>query len=152
MEGRVALENFKDMNKPRDSKDSSNFVFKCHRDAQRNMNKTNTAIYAVNDIAFHRFNTLATAGSDGLICMWDKDARHRLGMYDRFKVGQAEHLPVTSCKFSPRGDLLFYALSYDWSMGAKPCDHRGNPIPCNDRRRVMVHSLDPSEVKPKSGR
>lgn len=41
--------------------------------------------------------------------------RNRLRALEKFK-GKC---PVTCTTFSSRGDLLFYAMSYDWSKGAE---------------------------------
>ena len=44
-----------------------------------------------------------------------------LGIYQDFKYGSnTYHNPITSAKISPQDNLLFYSMSYDWSMGANP--------------------------------
>ena len=41
--------------------------------------KDQTLVYSVNDITFHPVHgTFSTAGSDGTVNFWDKDARTRL--------------------------------------------------------------------------
>jgi hypothetical protein len=55
--------------------------------------------------------------------------RQRLAIYEKFK----RQIPITSVKFSPRGDQMFYALSYDWSRGAE----NNNP---SVRTFVVVHT------------
>jgi mRNA export factor len=58
---------------------SSNFSFRCHRKDPPVGSKENTQVFAVNDIVFNKqHGTFATAGSDGTITYWDKDARTRL--------------------------------------------------------------------------
>ena len=58
---------------------SSNFSFKCHRKDQAPNVKDQTLVYSVNDITFHPVHgTFSTAGADGTVNFWDKDARTRL--------------------------------------------------------------------------
>jgi mRNA export factor len=55
-----------------------NYSFKCHREDQ-NGSKNQQAVYAVNAISFHqKYGTFSTAGADGIINFWDKDAKVRL--------------------------------------------------------------------------
>ena len=58
-------------------------------------------MYSVNSIAFHKYGTFATAGSDGNFHFWDKDSRQRLKVFD---LKQGNTIPV--CKFSPDGGLF----------------------------------------------
>lgn len=55
----------------------------------------------MNSIAFHKYGTFATAGSDGNFHFWDKDSRQRLKAFD---LKQGNTIPV--CKFSPDGGLF----------------------------------------------
>ncbi|CAD7930995.1 unnamed protein product [Amoebophrya sp. A25] len=108
---------------------TKNFAFKCHRN--------NDEIYAVNSISFHpTFGTFATSGSDGVFTFWDKDNRQRLKQFN--SVGS----PITASGFSPNGQLFAYACSYDWSKGHE----HNNP---NLQRKVFLHRLEESEIKPK---
>lgn len=70
--------------------------FFCHR-----KQGTQSAVYSVNSIAFHKYGTFATAGSDGHFHFWDKDSRQRLKAFD---PKQSSTIPV--CKFSPDGGLF----------------------------------------------
>eukprot|EP00757_Euglenozoa_sp_SAG-D1_P024928 gene24928-1625_t len=46
---------------------------------------------------------------------WDKDNRQRL---KEFRKANAEpQMPIPAAKFNARGNLVAYALSYDWSKG-----------------------------------
>lgn len=64
----------------------------------------------MNDIAFHpSYGTLATVGSDGRISFWDKDARTKLKTSDPLPA------PVTRCVIHPSGQMMAYAIGYDWS-------------------------------------
>ncbi|EPB75930.1 hypothetical protein ANCCEY_04991 [Ancylostoma ceylanicum] len=64
----------------------------------------------VNDIVFHpQHNTLVTIGSDGRYSMWDKDARTKL------KTSDAAPLPLTCAAIHASGQVMAYAIGYDWS-------------------------------------
>jgi len=137
IEGRIALENFDELqNKPllatnpAQKPPTKNFAFKCHREAGD--------VYCVNAIHFHQYNTFASAGSDGVLSFWDKEARHRLANLEMLK----KQTPLVDLKFDPTGAVLFYATSYDWSKGAENNDPK---IGAN----IYAHTLLPTEVQPK---
>ncbi|KAJ1927042.1 RNA export factor gle2, partial [Linderina macrospora] len=70
IEGRVGVQYIDDKNKDR------NFSFKCHR---TNEDPLSTGVHAVNSMSQHPVTgTFCTAGSDGSIVFWDKDARQKL--------------------------------------------------------------------------
>jgi mRNA export factor len=113
---------------------SSNFSFKCHRDAPQS-NVTN--VHAVNDISFHPLHgTFSTAGSDGTFHFWDKDAKHRLKGYPQ--VGGS----ITATTFNKTGNIFAYSISYDWSKG-----FQGNSP--NYPNKVMLHPVQGDECKPR---
>eukprot|EP00931_Biecheleriopsis_adriatica_P039036 TRINITY_DN22318_c0_g1_i2.p1 TRINITY_DN22318_c0_g1~~TRINITY_DN22318_c0_g1_i2.p1 ORF type:complete len:152 (-),score=18.23 TRINITY_DN22318_c0_g1_i2:72-527(-) len=110
---------------------SKNFAFKCHR--------TQSEIYAVNDIDFHpTMGTFATAGGDGTFVFWDKENRQRL------KAFNSCNYPITAGKFNAPGDMYAYAVSYDWSKGH---EHNHPSLP----KGVLVHKVQAAEVTPKQG-
>lgn len=114
--------------------DSSNFSFKCHRDAPAN---NTTSVYAVNDISFHPVHgTFSTAGSDGTFHFWDKDAKHRLKGYPN--VGG----PITATTFNRNGNIFAYAVSYDWAKGYQ-ANTQQQPI------KLMLHPVMADECKPR---
>lgn len=129
IEGRVAIQ-YVDAPNPKD-----NFTFKCHRSAE--LINGFQEIYAVNDIAFHpTYGTLATVGSDGRISFWDKDARTKL------KTSDALPAPVTRAVIHGSGQMMAYAIGYDWSKG-----HEGyNPSAAGSK--IFLHACD-EEMKPK---
>ncbi len=114
---------------------SPNFAFKCHRD-KRSDGGSNVSM--VNCIAFHNNNTFCTGGSDGIINFWDKEAKHRLKALEKHK----NRCPVSALCFAPRGNVLFYALSYDWSKGA---ENNNASYGVN----IYGHICQDDEVKPK---
>lgn len=140
IEGRLAIENFTELGKKMTGNvKTGNFVFKCHRNKLQD--KTSD-IFPVNDISFTHLNTFSTVGADGVINFWDKDQRHRLRSYERFK-GQSQ---ITCSSFSPTGNLFVYALSYDWSMGAE--HNKASEVSNN----VMIHQNTPVEIQPKDAK
>jgi len=110
IEGRAAIE-------PADSSPANvkyKFTFKCHRTPTTNSDLPGKPhdIYSVNAIKFHPvYGTLATVGSDGKFCFWDKDARTKL------KGSEQLDNTITCCDFNNTGSLFAYASSYDWSKG-----------------------------------
>lgn len=110
---------------------TKNFCYKCHRwDAD---------VFSVNALHFSPMNTFTSIGSDGVICFWDKEAKHKLATLDMYKRA----CPGTDIKFSPNGQMLFYALSYDWSRGATGNDPKlGN--------NIYIHTVQPVEIVPKA--
>ncbi|KZV90570.1 WD40 repeat-like protein [Exidia glandulosa HHB12029] len=126
IEGRVAIQYVED----KDS--SSNFSFKCHRKDQA---KDQTLVYSVNDISFHQgYGTFSTAGADGTINFWDKDARSRIKPFD------AAPGPISATCFNRNGNIFAYAVSYDWSKG-----HSG--MVAGHPNKIMLHPCKDDEVK-----
>lgn len=112
---------------------SNDFAFKCHREGN--------SAWAVNSISFHPVHgTFATAGSDGGICFWDKDARQRLKSF----VKDADGNSATSTCFSADGTLFAYAYGYDWSKGANQLKAKGS--------QIGIHQCDDSETRPRARR
>jgi len=129
IEGRVAIQYFEE-------KDSgSNFSFRCHRKDPPSGSKEPVQVFAVNDIVFHQQQgTFATAGSDGTVTYWDKDARTRLKSFD------AVPGPIVSTGFSRLGNIYGYAVSYDWSKGY------GGMV-AGHVNKVMLHAVKEEEVR-----
>jgi mRNA export factor len=113
IEGRVAIHHIDE------SKTSSNFAFKCHRD--------NNNIHSVNSLSFHPvYGTFCTAGSDGYIHFWDKDSRQRLESTS--SLGNS----IVTTTFNQNGTLFAYALCYDWSKVSQLSFH------CRDTN-TLIH-------------
>ncbi|KAF7312176.1 Poly + rna export protein [Mycena indigotica] len=144
VEGRVAIQYVEEKDSRQDlekrttnahSIRSSNFSFKCHRRDSTPNTKDGSLVYAINDISFHPVHgTFSTAGSDGGIHLWDKDARNRL------KTFETAPGPVSATAFNRNGSIFAYSISYDWSKG-----HAGmTPGHVN---RLMLHACKDDEVK-----
>ncbi|KAJ1971387.1 RNA export factor gle2 [Dimargaris xerosporica] len=123
IEGRVAIQYIQ-------TKDQgNNFTFRCHRDRNN--------IYAVNDMSVHpTYGTFSTAGSDGLIHIWDKGSKQRLKSFDN--VGGT--VPCTA--FNRNGSIFAYAVSYDWSKG-----HQN--IPAGNPCKIFLHPVQDEDAKPR---
>ena len=95
----------------------------------------------MNAIAFASRNAyaFATGGSDGNIVMWDKDGKNRLTVLDKFE----KQTTISALTFNPMNNLLFYAHSYEWSMG------QHSPL-VQSRNEIWIHPVDPSEITRKS--
>ncbi|KDQ59375.1 hypothetical protein JAAARDRAFT_34097 [Jaapia argillacea MUCL 33604] len=116
---------------------SKNFTFRCHRREKAPNMKDQSLVFAVNDLAFHPVQgTLSSCGSDGVINIWDTDARVRVKNFDPCPG------PVSATCFNRNGTILAYAVSYDWSKG-----HSGmTPGHVN---KLMLHACKDDEVKKK---
>jgi len=133
IEGRVSMQYVED------NRASSNYSFRCHRRDQAPNVKDTSLVYSVNDIDFHPQATSAfsTAGSDGVVSFWDRDARVRLKTFDPAPA------PISCSCFNPQGTLFAYAVSYDWHKG-----HTGY-VP-NQPNKVMIHSVKEDDIKKKN--
>ncbi|KAG0085705.1 Poly(A)+ RNA export protein rae1 [Podila epicladia] len=125
VEGRTLVEYAQDKDQSR------KFGFKCHR--------ARDDVYAVNSISFHPVHgTFGTAGSDGSVVFWDKDAKQKIGNGSIPK----QDAPITATAFNSTGSIYTYAVSYDWSKG-----YAGAPKNHNDT--IKLASFAPNDLKPK---
>lgn len=123
--------------------------------------KDQTLVYAVNDINFHPVHgTFSTAGSDGTVNFWDKDARTRLKSkllirllkylsscvhYFMYKAFDPAPGPISCSAFNRSGSIFAYAVSYDWSKGHSGMT-QGHP------NKIMLHACKDEEVKKRTAR
>lgn len=111
------------------SKVDQSYSFFCHRDKQGNSK-------AVNAIRFHQQSgAFCTASNDGMVHFWDKDRRDRAPMRRFQKMGQA----VCDVDFSSDGNMLAYAVGYDWIQGSAG---RSNM----ESTYVVLHSIEDGEL------
>ncbi|KAH6905730.1 WD40 repeat-containing protein [Coprinopsis sp. MPI-PUGE-AT-0042] len=88
VEGRIAVE--------------QKYAFKCHR-------QTVDHVWPVNCLAFcPRYNTFASAGSDGTVSVWDFKVKKRLRQYPEYPN------PVSAIGFSCDGSKLAVVFLCDW--------------------------------------
>ncbi len=59
----------------------------------------------------HRYNTFASAGSDGTVSIWDHKSKKRLRQYPKY------HSPVPAIAFNNDGTKLAVGVSYTWEEG-----------------------------------
>ena len=86
------------------------FGFKAHRQQVDGA----TCLCPVNALAYHPvLKTFATAGSDGVIAIWQGETQKRVG------ITPAYHTAVSSLDISADGELVCVALSYGDELGAK---------------------------------
>lgn len=136
IEGRCMIEYFDELGK-KSPEAKRNFIFKCHR--VKHATDPAQDIYGVNAVAFTNRNTFATGGSDGNIVIWDKDQKSRLTTLDKFE----KQTTISALTFNPMSNLLFYAHSYDWSMG------QHSPL-VNTMNQIWIHPVDPAEITSKT--
>ena len=92
------------------------FSFKCHRyNNGRTPSCTDNVIdvYSVNVVRFNeKYQSFATGGDDGYICVYDKNARAKIQQFKK-------SLPITSIDFDKTGDIMVYSSGYNWNKGYK---------------------------------
>ena len=125
VEGRCSINSVSDIDA--NNKDR-NFEYKSHRSADE--------IYPVHAVDFHPTGVFLTAGGDGNIIIWHMETKSRI------KGFNSTNYPVTAAKFSTQGDLLAYAVGYDWAKG-----HEGGT---NVPVKLFVHKLQEVDIKSRS--
>ena len=95
-------------------------------------------INPINVMKFFPTGTFMTAGADGVYIMWDKDQKSRLQ-----KPNPAAHLPITAATFNSSGNILAYALGYDWGQGHEYFD----PNNQQHKPQIMLHRLNEADYQ-----
>jgi mRNA export factor len=130
VEGRTTIKFFQEVG------NSKTFTFKCHRKKAANGSQDQEA-YSVNSICFHPRGTFATAGADGSIAFWDYNAKQRLKEHAGLSDG------IAAAAMSQSGDMLAYAVAYDWNMGPRQTG-------AGNAGGVFLHRCADSETAPKN--
>lgn len=114
-------------------KNSSKMTFKCHKLEE---SSTMNVLFPVHSIGFHPNSKgfVYTAGGDGVLNFWDQDAKNKI------KTLNFKGVPVNKVKISDDGQLMAYALGYDWQKGIWGMDPQMKP-------RVYVHIMMENELK-----
>ncbi|OLY80480.1 Poly(A)+ RNA export protein [Smittium mucronatum] len=124
IEGRVGIQYLQD------TEPKKSFSYKAHREKEN--------FFPTNSVCFNPvFGSLLTAGSDGNMITWDKDAKSRL------KSFPSANIPITSTCFNKTGNILAYSVGYDWSKGLQGSNQ-------TEKRTIFLHSVKEAEVKTKS--
>ncbi|TVY65723.1 Mitotic checkpoint protein BUB3.1 [Lachnellula suecica] len=96
IEGRVAVEWFDSSQESQDRK----YAFKCHRQPDPSGDGTDV-VYPVNALAFNPVHgTFASGGGDGIVALWDANAKRRIRQYQRYPAS------VAALCFSSNGKYL----------------------------------------------
>jgi mRNA export factor len=135
VDGRVGIQVFSQLGKTGTGPGNLNFAFKCHRHKRPD---GVADAFPVNVLTFNRYNTLLTGGSDGTMTVWCKDSKASVVSYPKYKGV----LPVTAAVYNSQATMLFYALSYDWSMGV---ESKYTPM----GSQILGHVCPENETKPK---
>jgi cell cycle arrest protein BUB3 len=124
-EGRVGIDYI-------DSTEQNNsYAFKCHRKKENE----NEIAYPVHALSFHPiYGTFVTGAGDGNVYFWDAKARKRIAAIGPYNNS------ITALNFSPNGNYLAIAASYDFTGGDK--DHVPDTI--------IIRNITDAEVKPKT--
>ena len=95
-------------------KNPKDFSFKLHQESHDIQGRQVVDVFTVNDITTNlKYNTVATAGSNGQYSTWDIDARMN------FKNSMRQFMPLTNICFSDDGVFLAMAYGEDYSMGGQ---------------------------------
>ncbi|EIN08222.1 WD40 repeat-like protein [Punctularia strigosozonata HHB-11173 SS5] len=104
VEGRIAVEYFD----PSPEMQQKKYAFKSHRQTIDDVDH----VWPVNALAFHpTYNTLASAGGDGTVSMWNHELKKRIRQYNKYNSS------VSSVAFNSDGTKMAVATSYGWEAG-----------------------------------
>lgn len=125
VEGRVSVDFFEQVGRK--------FSFKCHRKKVAGVEH----IYPVNDFAFHPiYNTFASGGCDGSVCMWDWENKKRLVVIGQYTTS------IAALDFNHDGSLLAIAASYTFEEGVEGLEK----APAD---QIYIRTVSESDAKPR---
>jgi cell cycle arrest protein BUB3 len=131
IEGRVAVEWFD----PSTESQARKYAFKCHR--QPNADESVDIVYPVNALAFHPIHgTFASGGGDGIVALWDANAKRRTRQYQKYPTS------VAALAFSSNGKYLAIGVCPGFENGQEKYTGEG-------ATHVYVRELGENEAKPK---
>eukprot|EP00754_Rhynchopus_humris_P005442 Rhum_TRINITY_DN12716_c0_g1::Rhum_TRINITY_DN12716_c0_g1_i2::g.53964::m.53964/K14298/RAE1, GLE2; mRNA export factor len=90
------------------------FSFRCHKEAGVAGQPDN--LFSVNAVSFHPTGTFATAGSNGVVSIWNAQDRKKISNIISSKDPQGRNT-ISAGKFDSYGSMYGYASSYDWTKG-----------------------------------
>ncbi|TXT04368.1 hypothetical protein VHUM_04135 [Vanrija humicola] len=100
IEGRIAVEYFD----PDPAAQAAKYAFRAHRAAVDGVEQ----VYPINALAYHPIhNTFASGGSDGVLSIWDHNAKKRMRLYPKYPTA------ISALAFSPDGSKLAIGVSYE---------------------------------------
>ena len=129
IEGRVAVEWFEDSVESQARK----YAFKCHRQPEAD----GEIVYPVNSLAFNPVHgTFASAGGDGVVALWDAEAKRRLKQYQKFTNN------VAAVDFSIDGKYLAVGVCPGFETGKEDYNAQG-------QSQIFIRELGANEAKGK---
>ncbi|WOO86141.1 Mitotic checkpoint protein BUB3 [Vanrija pseudolonga] len=100
IEGRIAVEYFD----PDPAAQAAKYAFRAHRATVDGVEQ----VYPINALAYHPVhNTFASGGSDGVLSIWDHNAKKRMRLYPKYPTA------ISALAFSPDGSTLAIGVSYE---------------------------------------
>jgi cell cycle arrest protein BUB3 len=76
------------------------------------------------------YHTFASAGSDGIVSVWDHAAKKRLRQYQKY------HNAVNAVAFNKTGTKLAVGVSYGWDNGQE-----GSRLPESNKVSIFVREV-----------
>lgn len=132
IEGRVAVEWFD----PSPESQARKYAFKCHRQPDAEGDGTDI-VYPVNALAFHpKFGTFASGGGDGMVALWDANAKRRIRQYQKYPNS------VAALGFSCDGKYLAVGVCPGYETGMEDYNGEG-------QTNVYIRELGEMEAKGK---
>ncbi|RDL39825.1 uncharacterized protein BP5553_04165 [Venustampulla echinocandica] len=135
IEGRVAVEWFD----PSSESQTRKYAFKCHRQPDPESEGADI-VYPVNALAFHPVHgTFASGGGDGVVALWDANAKRRIRQYQKYPQS------VAALAFSCDGNYLAIGVCPGFENGQE--DYTGEGV-----TKVYVRELGETEAKGKGAK
>ncbi|RKF66820.1 Mitotic checkpoint protein BUB3.2 [Golovinomyces cichoracearum] len=132
IEGRIAVEWFD----PSVDSQARKYAFKCHRQADSEGNGIDI-VYPVNAVEFHPiFGTFASGGGDGIVALWDAEAKRRIRQYQKYPAA------IAALSFSCDGNYLAIGVCPGYEDGQESYSGEGST-------HVFIRELGPNEAKGK---
>ncbi|KAL1877849.1 hypothetical protein VTK73DRAFT_8376 [Phialemonium thermophilum] len=136
IEGRVAVEWFEDTAESQARK----YAFKCHRQTAPEEEGGGDIVYPVNALAFHPvFGTFVSGGGDGVVALWDAEAKRRMRQYQKFPNS------VAALAFSNNGKYLAIGVCPGFETGMEDYSGEG-------QTKVFIRELGETEAKGKGSK
>jgi cell cycle arrest protein BUB3 len=135
IEGRVAVEWFD----ASDESQARKYAFKCHRQPAPEGDGTDI-VYPVNTLAFNPVHgTFASGGGDGVVALWDANAKRRIRQYQKYPAS------VAAVAFSSDGKYMAIGVCPGFENGQE--DYSGEGL-----TKVYIRELGENEAKGKGAK
>ncbi|EPQ62183.1 Component of the nuclear pore complex [Blumeria graminis f. sp. tritici 96224] len=132
IEGRIAVEWFD----PSSESQARKYAFKCHRQADTEGEGVDI-VYPVNVVAFHPIHgTFASGGGDGIVSLWDADAKRRIRQYQKYPAS------ISALAFSCDGNYMAVGVCPGFENGQEEYTGEG-------ATHIFIRELGANEAKGK---